>query len=203
MTTHLDENLTDACHRLDHAASGLFGPRHAVHAGRTVTGPSLWEELQQERYARGGKAHTANTMKSTPVAKLHLLDLADEIEAGIRGWADDPEASLTELVDLLATPQAWRPQDAGHVMALASQLDAWRERVHDELEGGSRLEVRARCPQCNARYFYEQRDDGTTTRTSALVVTTVQARCLCCAATWPPTAYGLLIRVIEQQDAEQ
>lgn len=195
-TIGTDENIRDAVHRLDASMGRLFGVRTRMSDTGTLTAPSLYQQLCQERYERPQSTGNRTAPHGAPAARLDLMELSDAIRDTLTAWT--PAGTTTaEAVAMLTAVSSWRPEDAPEVLALAAQFTAWADRARDLLEGGSRLEVRAACPACDRRYYYEPDGIGGQKRIPALTVTVTLARCAVCGETWQPEQFGFLIRLLE------
>lgn len=193
MTDPGDENLTAALAELDAAVQRLCGIR-STDAG---IAPPLLTEIDQRRHERAQPTGRRGVRTSGSPMCIESLDLWTEIERVTAPARNHPDESPAAILDRLTGTGEWRPQDADTVQDWAETVADWARQARHICEPEARLEVRAACPACGTRTVYRH-SEGEDVRKPALTVTATDgARCLACAAHWPPSQLGVLIAVLE------
>jgi len=191
-----DGNIIAAKQKLSDAIKALIDPQPRtilLDGGHTKSTyiPSRWDHLVD---SLGGQNVCE---KSGGEARLPIwadcLDEIRKIETTVATWT---RAGNTTPKRLKAINNAsYRPQDTDLVTAWAATIDAWSSRIDHLLDPPSTKEVLAPCPHCGSRYHHRM-SSGERVKEAALQITANGCQCLCCKATWPPSRYIFLLRLI-------
>lgn len=200
------ELVAGASFRFDDAVQDLVGVRSTVieQAGkqRHVILPSLYDELEESRHdgAQPGAVTSRPVHESKPPMNLAPVSLLHEIDKRVREWwphtpADDSGRAVTVRRLHALVDYRWAPEDVAALRSMTRQVEAWTQRVRDQLDRGHRWTLKAACPVCGEEWFVVDRG-GEQVVKPALTVTIDGGLCGACGATWGKDELALLGQLV-------
>ena len=191
---HRDGELPAALKTFHAAISRLCDRQLSFTAGRVLTGPSLYRQLQDDLAGQKGSSKTP--AKSQPPIWLDNADLLMNIDRTTRGWIPKRRGTTPELLHNLAEA-AWRPQDTARISGMAAAVAQWCDQIVALLNPQSVKTIEAACPTCGKKTVYRKDTAGDVVRQPALrVITAVGCSCQACGASWTPDRYLFLCRLL-------
>lgn len=190
-----DGNIRAAHNRLRHAINRLCAPNLAHHQNRTVTAPSLYDQLCAD--LAGTQGDNKTPAKSLPPIWIDAAQLKQTIDHQTAHWVKRPKDVATPTRLKALADQTWRPQDTEHVNDIGNTIDRWATSITSLLDPQSVKHISAPCPSCGRRTVYRRDGAGETIRQPALrIVTNQGCTCLHCDAHWAPDKYLFLCKLL-------
>lgn len=189
-----DGNIHAAHTRLRDAVDRLCAPNMGTHRHRTVTAPSLYEQLCSDLPGTQGDSKTP--AKSLPPLWLDAALLKQDIDQQARRWVRTRGGYATPVLLRSLVVKSWRPQDTGHVNAMAHTLVRWCESITNLLDPQSVKYLSQACPTCGRKTVYRRDSAGEKVRQPALRITAAGCTCGHCDAHWPPENYLFLCKLL-------
>jgi hypothetical protein len=188
-------NIQAARTRLKHAVDRLCAQNHTQHHHRTLTAPSLYDQLCSD--IAGTQGENKTPAKSLPLIWIDAAQLKQTIDTQTAKWLKRPkDIGTPQRLNALAE-QTWRPQDTKHVTDIGNTVDRWATSILNLLNPQSVKHITAPCPSCNRKTVYRKDDTGEVVRQPALrIVTNQGCTCLHCDAHWAPDKYMFLCTLL-------
>ncbi len=186
-----DGPLVLARRQLENAVAALADPQPAWDGGVCRWAPAvcLRRELLGGRVVRRIVRQT-----SRPPCRTDVFNCLVDIDTTVAAWEPDAKGTLDRLHQLAA--RGWRPQDCSLIDGYCAQLQRWAIGAAELLGPEPRVYLREPCPRCGARYAYRDGGTGERVRAPALKVSETGCGCGACGASWEPTEFHWLARLL-------
>lgn len=195
MTVAAEQCLPAAIDRLYTAVARVVDESKELVGGVLHAAPSLYEQLVDAVPA--SPQHQGRRTVAGPVPPIFTdaLDLKRGIDATAKRWHPGEVDTVARLRALAAT--RWAPPQTQAVDDMAAQIEAWAIKIGALLNPQSVKRLSAPCPSCGATTVHRRDSAGERVRQPALQIVAEQGcTCMACNATWAPTHYLHLCRVL-------
>ena len=189
-----DGVLEPARRRLDNVVHALADPVPIWDHGAARWGDPLYVRLRGALTARSAGCRAVAS--SHPPMRIDVLTLLVAVDSTVAAWTPDGKGDTVDRLHQL-TSHGWRPQDVALMDRISDAIGKWVVAA-SELLGDRAVAVPLRmpCPSCGARYTRRRNGAAETVRSDALQLTEAGCRCAECHATWVPSEFHWLARLL-------
>lgn len=194
-TPNEDGNLKPALAAFRAAVTDLCDQTPTLHHSSLIRADSLYWQLE---CAVGGNQPGPGTgaSKSRPPIWTDALDLKQAIDTGVSEWCSG--TNTPSKLRWLANAK-WRPQDTALLEKRTNTIAEWCDRIEELFNPPHVKHLSAPCPACGATHAYRKDPDEPDKRIRVPALQIIAERgctCVVCHATWEPTHYLHLCRVM-------
>lgn len=197
-----ETTFPQAVNDLHDAIAALIDPRPIMDGNRTLWNDSIYIELRKAIYGHRAGV-TRQPSEPQPPVWIDGLDLLVVIDNQTAKWQRNGIGPRHITVNRLhhIADRKWRPQDSDLITDIATRIKSWIK-TYETLTAEERPKSLPNpCPRCSEKWSWRT-VDGERVKQPALQVTTERCICLSCGATWAPSQFAFLARMLGYQKPE-
>ena len=189
-----DGNITAATTALHRAVADMFTEQRKQFAGRTLTAPSLYRQLQDLIHGETGERSGGRPGAPLYVDALEIMIRIDTESARMCRGTSNVETRIHWLIN-----HQYRPQDSTLVEGWANQIVQWTRLTQAILDPEPHWTLPEPCPECRRSVVYRT-VAGEEIRQPALHITSEGCRCHHCRTLWTPEKFELLAKILKPEE---